>query len=221
MTDRPILFSAPMVRALLAGLKTQTRRTMKPQPIFYPEGEGFPIGNDRRTSVEWKGTHCAPENLALLAPYGKVGDRLWVKETFKPHSTFAHLKPSEIPDSKIFYRADNSYAPSNTKWWPSLFMQQRFSRILLEIVSIRVERLANCSAEDALAEGVVEYPCLGPQRGPNATYFSAAGPVPGEMPIARTTPVDAYKALWQEINGEDSWDANPFVWVVEFKRVLP
>lgn len=200
MTDRPILFSAPMVRAILSGEKTQTRRTMKPQPFFYPEEEGFPIGNDRRTSVAWKSMHCAPEGLALLAPFGKVGDRLWVKETFKPHSTFADLKPSEIPDSKIFYRADDSYAPSGSKWWPSLFMQRRFSRILLEIVSVRAEPLNDCSEADALAEGA-QHPSLVPLIG---VGWSSR---------------DMYAKLWEHINGAGSWAANPWVWVIEFKRV--
>lgn len=198
MKERPILFSAPMVRAILDGQKTKTRRVVKPRgrnSLFAVEDDGSPTWSDSYI--------LDPGNDGWRmrdSPYGQAGDRLWVKETFKPHSTFAHLKPSEIPDSKIFYAADNSYAPSNTKWWPSLFMQRRFSRILLEIVSIRVERLNECSEADALAEGS-QHPSLVPIVG--AGWSSR----------------DMYARLWEHINGTGSWAANPWVWVVEFKRV--
>lgn len=211
--ERPILFSAPMVRALLSGAKTQTRRVMKPQPSFYDPSEGFPIGNERRTSVEWKGQHCAPETLGLMAPHGNVGDGLWVKETFKPHSTFAHLKPSEIPDSKIFYRADNSYAPSNTKWWPSLFMQRRFSRILLDIVDVRVQRLHDITEADAEAEGVYE-PSLGDLDVVSPNFI-------GKLARSAAPPLVLWEMLWKRINGDASWNANPWVWAYTFKRVQP
>lgn len=215
MIERPILFSEPMVRAILDGQKTQTRRVVKPQPPEFVRHSVAPQelrGDPKKHPAPyfdaynggphwcWWDEYDRQGDGWIKCPYGKLGDGLWVKETFKPHSTFAHLKPSEIPDSKIFYAADNSYAPSNTKWWPSLFMQRRFSRILLEIVSVRVERLNDCSEADALAEGS-QHPSLVPIVG--AGWSSR----------------DMYARLWEHINGAGSWAANPWVWVVEFKRV--
>lgn len=233
MTDRPILMSGGMVRATLADLKTKTRRAMKPQPCDYTPGPNVHAAKHptayfdaycggRKTDLNPRGMTqhwCwwTPDNRQgpdwIKCPYGVPGDRLWVKETFKPHSTFADLKPSEIPDSKIFYRADNSYAPINTKWWPSLFMQRRFSRILLEIVSIRAERLHDITEADAEAEGVRE-PSLGDPHVISPQFV-------GQIARAAAPPLVLWQFLWRSINGDASWDANPWVWVVEFKRVQP
>lgn len=222
MTDRPILFSAPMVLAILDGQKTQTRRVMKPQPHFYDPAEGFPLGADRRTSVSWKENHVEPDTLRAMSPYGGATDRLWVRETCR-----AEERESDHLDG-VRYFADDYWRPiENTaeaanKWLdlfhygkhgpaegslagasvPSIHMPRWASRILLEIESIRVERLNDCSEADALAEGS-QHPSLVPIVG--AGWSSR----------------DMYARLWEHINGAGSWAANPWVWVVEFKRVQP
>lgn len=172
MTERPILFSAPMVRAILAGTKTQTRRVVK--------------GN--------LGAICKG-NIPLVAdisrcPYGQPGDRLWCRETWGEHCS----------NKSIVYRADfgaGEFDPVN-RWRPSIHMPRIASRILLEIESVRVERLNDISRGDAMAEG-----CPFPNM--------ASGPDPRKW----------YSGLWDEINGAGSWAANPWVWVVEFRRVTP
>jgi hypothetical protein len=183
--ERPILFSGPMVRALLDGSKTQTRRIVKPQPF--------------------REDYMAEENVrrhfATLGPYGQPGDRLWVRESY------ADIGP------RLAYRADQDDGAhcKVTKWTPSIHMFRADSRILLEIVWVRVERLNDCSAADAVAEGIRR---VGPG-------FERWHPDPADVDHTGSTqdPVLAYRGLWESINGAGSWAANPWVWVVEFKRV--
>ncbi len=215
--ERPILFSGPMVRALLAGTKTQTRRIVKPRSpvsLFAVEADGSPMWTDGYIldpgNADWR----MRDN-----PYGQPDDSLWVKETWKPHSIYAHLKPSEIPDSKVFYAADEGYAPSNTKWWPSLFMQRRFSRLTLKITEVRVERLQDISEEDALAEGIQRY-SDGFHWEPNAGWPGEPAGMESARLVGRTA-AQAYMGLWEDINGRESLDANPWVWAVSFERVTP
>ena len=198
--ERPMLFSAPMVRALLDDSKTQTRRIVKPQPFRedYMAEEGV-----RR-------------QFATLAPYGQPGDRIWVRETWRG---IVSINPPEcapeygvaryVPDSEHCKRVE--YAATQERdgepWRPSIHMPRWASRILLEIVSVRVERLNDCSDADAVAEGI--------GLNPSAIGMKLTNP-PGEsMAIAM------YCALWDSINGAGSWAANPWVWVVEFTRVTP
>ncbi|MHB0973915.1 MAG: ASCH domain-containing protein [Thiobacillus sp.] len=183
MKERPMLMSAPMVRAILAGTKTQTRRVVKPQPggllklALHLARRGLPIW----FCDGWDGT----------CPYGQPGDQLWVRETFAPMTTgYAYLADPVWRDS-----------PSG-RWHPSIHMPRVASRITLEIVSVRVERLQDISESDALAEGVSPDMGLCWQSGDD-------------------TPRGMYGELWESINGPGSWDANPWVWVVEFKRVTP
>lgn len=173
MKERPILFSAPMVRAILEGRKTMTRRVIKPQ------------------RSEWALVEGCQEKI-LSCPYGQVGDRLWVKETFR---TDAYI------DERVEYRATptveaqvESYDPM-PKWKPSIFMPRKHSRITLEITGIRVERLKDITEEDAIREGI-----------------NNMGSVMRH--------VGFFQDLWESINGPDSWEANPWVWVVEFKRII-
>lgn len=211
MVDRPILFSAPMVRAILDGQKTQTRRVVKPQPLFNEPGRGFPLSDGATTVVDWKGLNTSLSGLVARCPYGRPGDRLWVKETHRFDIAYDTLKPTEMDShAAIWYEADRAVIGGGVpgKIRVSLHMQRRFSRLLLEIVSIRVERLNDCSREDALAEGV---------REPSLGEWVDCGF--GEVPRAQCAPETAYAALWEHINGAGSWSANPWVWVVEFKRV--
>ena len=166
MKERPILFSAPMVRPILEGRKTQTRRIVKPQPT---EAQSY--------------TELLKNN-----PYGQPGNRLWVKETF---AVDIGAEPETPPYA---YRADRE-RPGN--WKPSIFMPRWASRITLEIVSVRVERLTKISVKDCLAEGI-----------------QLAGRDTGDVRAA-------YKRLWNSINGAGSWDANPYVWVITFNRLFP
>lgn len=190
MQERPILFSAPMVRALLAGTKTQTRRVVKPQPDS--THSGFPYWSVGGYRASWcrsaaDGGPLMPAN-PLLCPYGQPGDRLWVRETH------GYGGDAYAPD--VHYRATHPDAPVQGRWLPSIHMRRRDSRILLEITAVRVERLQDISEADALAEGV-----------PHSLNL------PGGR-FAR----ENFEHLWWTINGDGSWESNPWVWVVEFQR---
>jgi hypothetical protein len=174
--ERPIIFSGEMVRAILDGRKTQTRRIVKPQPVreningipYF--SNGFPI--DYR--------NC---------PYGQMGDSLWVRETF-----------GESGLNRIEYKAypkDGKDFRAVMRWKPSIHMPRWASRITLEIVNVRVERLNDISEEDCLKEGV--------------TYW----------PHEKERIKERFSHLWQSIYGQGSWGQNPWVWVIEFKRVTP
>lgn len=167
MKERPILFSAPMVRALLSGAKTQTRRVVKPQPYENGSPEHFSISE-----------------LSKFCHYGQPGDRLWVRETF-----FGGYPGV----ANTLYRA--THADAAVKWRPSIFMPRQASRLTLEITGVRVERLTTISVSDAIAEG----------------YDGSV-----DDPIDPS--VKWYSRLWESINGAGSWAANPWVWVIEFRR---
>ncbi|HAM40757.1 MAG TPA: hypothetical protein DCP69_05315 [Candidatus Omnitrophica bacterium] len=137
MTERPILFSGPMVRALPDGRKTQTRRLVK----HHTDPEFWDV---RRPGVwEVYDANCANQTIEVACPHGVPGDRLWVRETF-----------AETPFG-VFYRAEDSTEyPTDGKWRPSIFMPRRLSRLTLEITEVRVQRLQDITPEDAIAEGV-------------------------------------------------------------------
>lgn len=225
MKSRPILFSAPMVRALLAGTKTQTRMAIKDQQI----GERFShMTEDGLAHLEWLGEpSCGagvwdvPEYSAQVAcPHGQPGDQLWVRETWSGTHAYQNETPSErvsvmTPDGpmlrdEIWYWADGE--PSYGDWErprPSIQMPRWASRITLEITGVRVERLQAISEADAIAEGCT--------KNHNGYYWGGPHPVSGLKQMA--TAVSAYRDLWNSINGLDSWALNPWVWVVEFKRI--
>lgn len=211
MKERPILFSGEMVRAILDGRKTQTRRVVKPQPPNwawtrvkeYAEIRGL---TQQVGKIEYWIKPC---------PYGQPGDRLWVRETWRAE---------ELPvygEDGIRYRADNhfqiientfeasekwgdAYRPG-MKWRSSIFMPRWASRITLEIVSVRVDQVQDISEDDAKAEGItLQFPTRSvPHR------------VGGDV----WTYPNAYARLWDDINSKSGlgWDANPWVWVVEFR----
>lgn len=194
MTDRPILFSAPMVRAILEGRKTQTRRVIKPQPINPVDLNAFKGGG------AFVDKSISGKDPLIKCPYGKAGDSLWVRET---HALFGGgstvIYAANWKEDAVSRGMDNIPEEVDWKWTPSIHMPRLASRITLEITSVRVERLQDISEQDALAEGMT-FP-EGMEHGSN--------------------PVDAFRGLWQSINGPESWDANPWVWVIEFKRVQP
>lgn len=211
MKERGILFSGAMVRALLDGTKTQTRRAVKNTALAWLESElepGFVADRDNG-----------------LGPYGQPGDRLWVRETFfafgrwetrhnekKQRDEWYFIDMTAECDCTYQYAADNPDLPlakgrGVTPGWhtrPALFMPRAVSRILLEIVAVRVERLQEIGEADARAEGV------------SVEERHTSGYCAGEfLPPS----IRAYRELWEQINGAGSWDANPWVWVVEFKRI--
>ena len=193
MKERPILFSAPMVRALLNGSKTQTRRAVKPSPVAdirFCGGAYIPTNKHGDIAVE------AP-HIASFSPYGQPGDRLWVRETFIDASSALH--------SCVIYRADGDDQACGQSWKPSIFMPRWASRIMLEITDVRVERLQDISAADAQAEGIVP-------DGDGGWHLADTRHYMGD-------PISSYASLWEYINGPDSWEANPWVWVIEFRKV--
>jgi hypothetical protein len=201
--ERPILFNGAMVRAILSGAKTQTRRVVKaradkdfgPRCVLRPhEIAGEVNGGSYRNS-----------------PYGEPGDRLWVRETWA----------RDDEDGALMYRADvgrdmnaNAWEQGRLegvpryKWRPSIFMPRTASRITLEVTDVRVERLREISESDAGAEGI-RY---------EAGSYEVDWMTPRERGLKR---VADYRLLWESINGAGSWDANPWVWVVSFRRVQP
>ena len=193
MKERPILFSAPMVRAVLDGSKGQTRRICKAAKDHddgeeYRDADGWPL---RDCSVDGAG------DVRIASPYGVPGDRLWVRESFSgPHHQERHPPRDWHSTDPIHYWADGNPARGDwTKPRPGMFMPRWASRLTLEVKEVRVERLKAISRGDAMDEG-----CPFPNM--------AQGPDPRQW----------YAELWESINGAGSWAANPWVWVVEFRR---
>ena len=193
MKERPILFSAPMVRALLDGSKTQTRRVVKPQPVY--DGR-FAGGWKLKGKKGHEAATCSPL-IAEVCPYGQPGDRLWVRESFA-HIYRDNSSPERRSFEDVAYMADGRGIDIGAygSWKPSIHMPRWASRITLEVTSVRVERLQDISRGEAMAEG-----CPFPNM--------AQGKDPCQW----------YGKLWEQINGPDSWEANPWVWVIEFKRI--
>ena len=198
MKARPILFSAPMVRALLAGRKTQTRRIIKPQPIAVRDVDGPKIC-----------PMCLPplQSFAMTCKLGKPGDQLWVRETWqavKPWGIGYELCNPAHMDAEIHYRATAEKMVPELPWRPSIFMPRFASRITLEITEIRCERLNKISDDDAQAEGIYLN---------QNDWWDCGNGLRGE-----SSPMAAYRALWETINGPGSWSANPWVWVISFQN---
>ncbi len=211
MKERPILFSGPMVRAILEGRKTMTRRVVKLR-----HGADVVVVNGQ----VWKPARVDYAGY-VDCPYGQVGDRLWVREAFSgPHCMDASDGCKAVPPSKwgdcsrIWYWADGNMTEGDwTRPRPSIHMPRWASRILLEIVAVRVERLQDISEADAQAEGVERVVAgVGWRRYCDPDSEEVGVPPCGD---ARRS----FRSLWKFINGDESWNANPWVWVVEFKRV--
>lgn len=232
MGERPILFSGAMVRALLAGTKTQTRRVVKSVELARGEARGVRVAPgtfcyldfDGVPGLSWRpfgGSPTVPyppEKVATACPYGAPGDRLWVRETWRPQR--------DNQCERIVYAADGAVAYENVPddWHrpvaaergnvPAIHMPRWASRLTLEVTGVRVERLCAISEFDAIAEGVEPMTVsLGrwrdymPEReAPAQTHSSAR---------------ESFLSLWESINGTESLARNPWVWVVEFRRVKP
>ncbi len=221
MTERPILFQGAMVRAILDGSKTMTRRVVKPVGrdasfVMQDYGTGWwPFRSDDGESAVTSDGNETPHACS----YGKRGDRLWVREAWRADAIYDALPPRDIPGrSGVHYEADgrpNAHFCFG-KLRPSMFMMRSISRIALEIVDVRVERLQDISEADARAEG-----CEPIDRGiwwKNYTYPVGFDGKPTKV-VGYRTAIESYRSLWEAINGDGSWAANPWVWVVEFRRL--
>lgn len=226
MSERPILFSAPMVRAILDGHKTQTRRVVKVGDTIEERDDGT------RWPYFTTWTHGDDGSPWASCPYGEPGDRLWVRETWRYADWTEDGQPwiryaaddarrlCERVSSEWAARVADIWAElssaenvavdgraADRKWRPSIFLPRWASRITLAVTAVRVERLQEISELDALDEGV---------EGKRVT--SVLNGVRGEYVVGSAR--DAYAALWDTINGDRApWASNPWVWVVEFSRV--
>ena len=233
MTEHPILFSGEMVQAIPEGRKVQTRRVMRPQPRDANQHYDLPKWE------MWGGGY--PDHGRLVkCPYGVPGDLLWVRETWATVNAYDDLKPSDIPKGdagrwpRVWYRATDAHEQEYHqayfgKWRPSIFMPRWASRITLEVVSVRVERVQSISEGDAEAAGVE------PIMRDTGGFEPWGAPCP-EVPCYG----EAFATLWDSINakrtithewedddgiihrdkvpGGYSWQSNPWVWVVEFRQ---
>lgn len=213
MKERGMIFNGEMVRAILDGRKTQTRRIIKWKQTRFTE-----IG-EREDGSKWPWSEDAEHACDFWhpCPFGAVGDRIWVREAFRVHSRATDV-------ATLVYKASerNSWTEQThrvpvavcnkpatpEKWTPSLHMPRWASRILLEITDVRVERLNSISEEDARAEGIIDGGCL-----------NCGEPEPCGCANPEPDATDAFAYLWQSIYGQENWNANPWVWVIEFKRV--
>ena len=238
--ERPILFSAPMVRAILEGRKTVTRRAVKPQP----EVREVDMIGPMMTFKNKRGGHWlypnAKAQIIADCPYGQTGDRLWVRETFAllgnedgccidwqdnlvkgDERDAARIYRASCPPgdyglnqipAKAEWKPDTEAMEYDDAWRPSIHMPRWASRILLEITDVCVERLQDISDKEIEAEGI----CLDALADGQDRYdMCHAGSGADGRPTLRT----AWRHLWESTGGD--WEANPWVWVVEFKRVTP
>ncbi|WP_265453745.1 ASCH domain-containing protein [Citrobacter portucalensis] len=204
MTERGMIFNSEMVRAILDGRKTQTRRIIK---LSHERGMLNPVIKGRNGEITSVSCRLAP----LLCPYGQPGDRIWVRETFNgfwlDDDVIQEIKDGVSLASELCdYKADYSDGSKPAEGWtPSIHMPRWASRILLEITDVRVERLNAISQADAIAEGA-------PPSHPSIDCVSQEYGFPD---FSRSW----FGQTWQHIYGEESWQANSWVWVIEFKRI--
>lgn len=247
--ERGILFSATMVKAILAGTKSQTRRLMKPQPSGSAPGVYGDRYNHSAQWAFWLPDNRMTEPRTWACPYGDPGDRLWCRETHAQFSVGEGLDRA-VPQA-VAYRAtcddDGGFDYANgrgetmrlkvTKWTPAIHMPRWASRITLEVTGVRVERVQDISEEDAIAEGVEasyyrETWLIVTEDGSTGDMFvepDAETRASMRIELVKHRPAglmssarDNYRLLWGQINGYDgagSWDANPFVWCVAFRVV--
>lgn len=232
MKERGMIFNSEMVRAILDGRKTQTRRPIKWKQTRFTE-----IG-EREDGSNWPWSEDAEHACDFWhpCPFGAVGDRIWVRETwgvashaFSDDGLMIDWVPDrpataihEMPFGNGYYSGyaiyaadgdftwgdDDGYEDGRSCWKPSIHMPRAASRILLEITDVRVERLNAISEEDARAEGIIDGGCL-----------NCGEPEPCGCANPEPDATDAFAYLWQSIYGQENWNANPWVWVIEFKRV--
>ncbi|WP_459061822.1 hypothetical protein [Stenotrophomonas sp. PSU-St15] len=216
--ERPILFNGAMVRAILAGRKTQTRRVVKVPPAFdFIGGAGDDQHDPRNWGAEdenalWWALAAGPDTDRVLAcPFGQPGDRLWVRETTVNVEDHGYVGPVYVESEEGRTVLNSGLAPDpddctdvepeELRLRPSIHMPRSMCRLVLEITDVRVERLQAISEADAIAEGL--------------TQTKAGGWLPGPC----DHPEWAFHLLWNQVYGESSWDSNPWVWAITFKRI--
>lgn len=216
---KPILFSTPMVQAILEGRKTQTRRIVKKKYSntdleFRTDKYGTALVEINKYEPPIKMPDGKTRRKLRFFEYSKpkyqVGDILWVRETwFSTRFDCLDLLKTGITNH-LRYKADNNYDPKKDcvgrKWKPSIHMPREAARIFLKVVSVRAERLQDISEQDAFAEGVIK----------------EHSPIPAGANWSDTlgkASLKAFQSIWKDIHGEKSWEENPFVWVYEFKRI--
>ena len=193
MKDHPIIFSAPMVRALLEGRKTQTRRLAWKPLVIAIATEGHPTEEVRDASL-WQRV--------------QPGDRLYVREAWKPHSLYDHMAPRDMPQAKVFYLADDAYSPSGSRGRPGIHMPRWASRLTLTVTAAKVERLQAITEDDARAEGI-----YWSRRWEGWTSGAGADET---VDFHTSRPDRAFASLWERLHGDGAWAANPEVVALSF-----
>lgn len=220
--SRPILFSGPMVRAILEGRKTQTRRIVKPQPpdhaIEVFDWRAPDIAESVKTNEGCYYNDMDGLHFLCKCPYGTVDTKLWVRETHMLVSSTSGIacngnvqRTFGGREQASVYATDKSKLGDVGPWRPSIYMPKWASRITLEIRDVRVDRLNAISEEDALAEGIHKF------AGGLGLYGYDPKGTPG--PMVGGSAVEAYALLWESINGAGSWGQNPWVWCISFRRI--
>jgi hypothetical protein len=229
--ERGILFSAPMVRAILDGTKTQTRRVVKPAPTQALDTTAHVAAFIDRVPAVEGGRVVGHTDVLRKCPYGKPGDRLWVRETwglcrFGDTTDWYRGKvgPTREGDplreaNRLEYRADHGPQQEHCFWRPSLFMPRWASRITLEITNVRVERVQSISDADIRAEGVTAEAVRELLGCGHAEV--GGGMAARSVPIAALSPRELWRIGWIAINGVESWDSNVWLWCITFRRVQP
>ena len=220
--QRPILLSTPMVKARLKGLKTLTRRTKGLEDINTGDPEIFQFSKTCLLPELSDNLYAEFENVLTGAmvyckcPYGKVGDILWVRETWGEvfwnfFSGILYKADGDLEFEGKFYALD--------KWSPSIHMPKKHARIYLEITEIRVERLHEITTEDAIAEGIEPIKFMSQKKIETVGQLYRDYLVKQTHLDKGTKPLKSFESLWQSINGMESWQHNPWVWVISFKQI--
>jgi hypothetical protein len=219
--ERPILFSASMVRAILEGRKSQTRRVAKRIPWIGAVNPNFSQARAFSNAGEFRIAGSEEMTTGFRCPYGQPGDRLWLRERHAFETKGACALGGTHYESPWFWADADEYGllghdgqgpiyTEELRWRPSIHMPRSASRILLEVTDVRVERLQAISEDDAIAEGV-------PSHATAVERQESYGPMKG--PWFERPQAGAYACLWESINGPGSWDANPWVWAITFRRI--
>lgn len=231
MKERPILFNTDMVKAILDGRKTQTRREIKPQPKDAGYGK-----------LIYKGTEKTLSALSNHCPKGNVGDILWVRENFHKDDNWPEWETIDSSTHDTYtYKADGTSRdvkrpgvnydnidlctegwndpdyPENPKWKPSIHMPKDAARIWLEIEEISIERLQTISEDDAVVEGLNHFKDMNNKLLSDDVRTVLYQDYQSVEGMGFESPINSFTSLWKSINGSESWEQNPFVWVIQFK----